>query len=298
MMAVFSKGIIGVMVGMEITFFMVIPLMLLSGAKKPTNLSEAEGTLVYFVFQLLGSMLMFLSVILMAFSSVGSLWVWLMFIMGVSSKLGIFPFHAWVATVTGLSSWLGVFFVLVLMKFAPYWMLSGLGLPSMVVSVLIILSALTTMLGAIAACNQSTLRGVLGYSSLSQSGFMMSLSLVSVYYYMWYFYLYSAIMFVLVISCLQKSSSLAVMMSLASLSGVPPLMGMYMKFGGLYCLSSVSMSLCVFLVVWSLFGFFYYFNGLVAVYYSNPNPDKTVWWVVVMNIFFGPVMLMGLMPFM
>nr|QNK04076.1 NADH dehydrogenase subunit 2 [Tridacna noae] len=298
MTAVLSKGIIGVMVGMEITFFMAVPLMLLSGVKKPSNLSEAEGVLVYFVFQLLGSMFLFLSVVLMVFSSVGSLWVWLMFIAGVSSKLGIFPFHTWVATVTGLSSWLGVFFVLVLMKLAPYWMLSGMGLPSVVVSVLIILSALTTMLGAIAACNQSTLRGVLGYSSLSHSGFMMGLSLVNVYYYMWYFCIYSVIMFMLVVSCLQKSSSLAVMTSLASLSGVPPLMGMYMKFGGLYCLSGVSMGLCVFLSVWSLFGFFYYFNGLVAIYYDNPNPDKTEWSVVMLNVFFGPMMLMGLMPLM
>nr|QCX31178.1 NADH dehydrogenase subunit 2 [Tridacna maxima] len=298
MMAIISKGAIGVMVGMEIAFFGVIPLMLLSGVKKSSNLSEAEAALVYFAFQSVGSMFLFLSLTLMIFSSIRSSLIWLMFITGMVSKLGIFPFHTWVATVTGLSSWLGILFILVLMKLAPYWMLSGLGLPVVVVSVMIALSCVTTMLGAIAACNQSTLRGVLGYSSLSQSGFMMSLSLANVYYYMWYFLCYTIIMCTLLIGCWQKGSSLLVMSLLASLSGVPPLMGMYMKLGGLYCLSSVSMSLCAFLMVWSLFGFFYYFNALVEVFYNSPTPESGEWSLVVSNIFLGPVMLVGLMPFM
>nr|YP_009539752.1 NADH dehydrogenase subunit 2 [Tridacna derasa]AYP72638.1 NADH dehydrogenase subunit 2 [Tridacna derasa] len=298
MTALISKGVIGVMMGMEIAFFGVIPLMLLSGIKKPNNLNEAEAALVYFLFQSMGSMFLFLSLVLVIFSRFQFAFVWLMFILGVALKLGIFPFHTWVVTVSGLSSWLGILFVLVLMKLAPYWMLSGLGLPLFTVIVLVVLSCITTMLGSIAACNQSTLRGVLGYSSLSQSGFMMSLSLVNVYYYLWYFMVYSIIMCVLLISCWRKSSALMVMSLLASLSGVPPLMGMYMKFGGLYCLSGVSISLCVFLMLWSLFGFFYYFNALIEIFYSNPEVGKKDWGLIMSNVFLGPVVFIGLAPMM
>nr|YP_009926635.1 NADH dehydrogenase subunit 2 [Tridacna gigas]QNK04058.1 NADH dehydrogenase subunit 2 [Tridacna gigas] len=297
-MAVTSKGVMGALVGMEIIFFGVMPLMLLTGIKKDTNLNEAEAALVYFVFQSMGSMFLFLSLVLLMFHSFQSLLIWLMFVLGMTMKLGLFPFHTWVVTVTGMSSWLGVLFVLVMMKLAPYWMLSGIGLPTAVASLFILLSCVTTMLGSIGACNQATLRGVLGYSSLSQSGFMMSLSLVNVYYYLWYFSVYSAVMSMLLVSCWRKDSSFLVMVSLASLSGVPPLMGMYMKFGGLYCLSGTSVALCVFLVVWSLFGFFYYFNALVEMFYLKPNAVNKHWGFILVNSVMGPVMVMGLMPLM
>ena len=63
-------------------------------------------------------------------------------------------------------------------------MLRGMGLPSLARVILVTLRCITTALGAIGACNQSTLRGVLGCSSLSQRGFIISLRLVRVYYYM------------------------------------------------------------------------------------------------------------------
>nr|YP_010574775.1 NADH dehydrogenase subunit 2 [Hippopus porcellanus]UZM09094.1 NADH dehydrogenase subunit 2 [Hippopus porcellanus] len=293
-----SKGVMGVMVGMELAFFGVIPLMLVSSVKEFGSAHESEGALVYFVFQSLGSMVMFLSLVMLISSSHWYVLSWSMFIMSMSMKLGIFPFHSWVVTVAGLSSWTGVLFVLVVMKLAPYWMLSGMGLPAAASVTLVLLSCITTALGAVSACNQSTLRGVLGCSSLSQSGFMMGLSLVSAYYYVGYFVVYSSIMSSMVISCSLKNSPMLVMASLMSLSGMPPLLGMFMKFGGLYCLSGVSPSLCVFLAACSLFGFFYYFNAMVEVYYSSPLVGGAGWTLILVNVLVGPVLFMSLFPLM
>nr|AYP72625.1 NADH dehydrogenase subunit 2 [Hippopus hippopus] len=297
-MSLVSKGVMGVMVGMELAFFGVIPLMLISSVKQSGGGNESEAALVYFVFQGVGSVIMFLSLVLLVSSSYMYLLGWCMFIVSMSMKLGLFPFHSWVVTVTGLTSWTGVLFVLVVMKLAPYWMLSGMGLPSLASVILVTLSCITTALGAIGACNQSTLRGVLGCSSLSQSGFMMSLSLVSVYYYMWYFAVYSSIMGVMVVSSSLKNSPTLVMVMLMSLSGMPPLLGMFMKFGGLYCLSGTSLSLCAYLAMWSLFGFFYYFNATVEVYYGFPLMNKVDWVVILMNVIMGPILFMSLMPMM
>ena len=119
-MSLVSKGVMGVMVGMELAFFGVIPLMLIRRVKQSGGGNESEAALVYFVFQGVGRVIIFLRLVLLVSSRYLYLLGWCIFIVRISIKLGVFPFHSWVVTVTGLTRWTGVLFVLVVIKLAPY----------------------------------------------------------------------------------------------------------------------------------------------------------------------------------
>ena len=101
---------------------------------------------------------------------------------------------------------------------------------------------------------------------------------------------------VMVVRSSLKNSPTLVMVILMSLRGMPPLLGIFMKFGGLYCLSGTSLRLCAYLAIWSLFGFFYYFNATVEVYYGFPLINKVDWVVILINVIIGPILFIRLIP--
>ena len=117
--------------------------------------------------------------------------------------------------------------------------------------------------------NQTYLRPLLAYSSISHMGWLVALSALSRIIIWFYFFVYSIIVLG-VISYLKKfrrSSfvnrfwgpwSIGVILFLFSLGGLPPFRGFAPKLIRVVCLREVSMLWGSLLIVGSLFGLYYY----------------------------------------
>nr|QLY89838.1 NADH dehydrogenase subunit 2 [Bathyomphalus contortus] len=236
--------------GMEVGMFGLIPLLMLkSGSKEPV--------MKYFLIQSLSSALILIAGILL-FSHIFNFS--LLFILGMSMKLGFFPGHFWVISVIENLSWFSNMMVLGPVKIAPFGFLSLIENTNM----FLILSSLSIFAGAILGLNQSNIRGMLGASSISHSGWMI---LAMIYGFLWmYMVIYMMILMFTFIS-LNNFEFLTSSMCLISMSGLPPFMMFLAKMKVFFYLS-FNLEYIVFsiLIVSSVISLFYYLKFFY--YYS------------------------------
>nr|YP_009108162.1 NADH dehydrogenase subunit 2 [Panopea globosa]AIU56071.1 NADH dehydrogenase subunit 2 [Panopea globosa] len=290
LITIMSSGVLGVWVGLELNFFGFIPLLL------GKSMSEGESCLKYFIIQVLGSGFFFLGVLLVISKAMVSvvLSVWsgvFLLCVGLFLKLGIFPFHFWFPSVVSSSSWFNLFLLSTLQKVGPLWILSGLALSVKFASVMSILVAMTSFVGAIGGLGQVYFRSLLAYSSLVHSGWMGVLCLVSGMNFLLYLLLYSAILGGFVLSLWLSQVSYGYMLNskavakesmvfwvsvyFLSLGGLPPLLGSVLKLYSILILSSNFLLVLGVLIFSSVISLFYYLGMFFG--FSVSGSDKVIW---------------------
>nr|YP_009159479.1 NADH dehydrogenase subunit 2 [Macaca leonina]AKQ19860.1 NADH dehydrogenase subunit 2 [Macaca leonina] len=160
--------------GLEMNMLAFIPILM-----KKTNLRSTEAAIKYFLTQATASMVLMMAII--SNNLLSGCWTTtshinqtpsLMMTTALTMKLGMAPFHFWVPEVTQGTSLTSGLLLLTWQKLAPISIMYQIH-PSVNTHILLILSTLSITVGSWGGLNQTQLRKILGYSSITHMGWMM-----------------------------------------------------------------------------------------------------------------------------
>uniref|UniRef100_A0A6M3ASS5 NADH-ubiquinone oxidoreductase chain 2 n=2 Tax=Scytalopus macropus TaxID=2681241 RepID=A0A6M3ASS5_9PASS len=262
--------------GLEINTLAIIPLI-----SKSHHPRAIEAATKYFLTQAAASTLLL-------FSSMTNAWFtgqWditqlthpascLLLTTAISIKLGLTPFHFWFPEVVQGSSLTTGLLLATLMKFPPTTLLI-LTSPSLNPTLLTIMALASAALGGWMGLNQTQIRKVLAFSSISHLGWMTIILLYNPKLTLLTFYLYclmtSAIFLTLDTTKITNLATMmtawtkipplttTLMLTLLSLAGLPPLTGFLPKWLIIQELTKQEMTLiATTIALLSLLGLFFY----------------------------------------
>nr|ALO70670.1 NADH deshydrogenase subunit 2 [Lucifotychus sp. 1 EF-2015] len=241
LISISSNSWLGMWLGLEINLLSIIPLM-----NNISNSYSSEASIKYFITQALSSAIMLMSMILMIklnnmiFIKLITP-VNLMFNSAILTKMGAAPFHFWFPEIMEGLNWMNCLLMLTWQKINPMILLSynfNMNFLSMIIILCMIISSFMMM-------NQTSLRKILTYSSISHMSWMLtSLMMETMWFY--YFLIYSLITIMLIymfnylnlfflkqlfnFSTKNTFTNLTVMMNFMSMGGLPPFLGFFPKW--------------------------------------------------------------------
>nr|ACC78078.1 NADH dehydrogenase subunit 2 [Elaenia parvirostris] len=262
--------------GLEINTLAILPLI-----SKSHHPRAIEASTKYFLTQATASTLLL-------FSSMTNAWFtgqWditqlthpmscMLLTVAISMKLGLVPFHFWFPEVLQGSSLMTSLLLATVMKFPPTILLL-LTSPSLNPTLLVTMAIASAALGGWMGLNQTQVRKILAFSSISHLGWMAIILIYSPKLTLITFYLYSlttaAVFFALNSTSTLKLSTLmtawsktpsltaTLMLTLLSLAGLPPLTGFLPKWLIIQELTKQDLTTAATIIaLLSLLGLFFY----------------------------------------
>nr|YP_009935657.1 NADH dehydrogenase subunit 2 [Mylabris calida]QNS38535.1 NADH dehydrogenase subunit 2 [Mylabris calida] len=243
LIAISSYSWLGMWMGLEINLLSIIPLM-----NSSKNMYASEASLKYFITQVMASLILLLSIILMLISTefISPMMNSAMEILlnsALLTKLGAAPFHYWFPEVMEGLNWFNCVILLTWQKIAPMALL--MNSPFQInFMIFIILSSL--IVSTLMSLNQISLRKIMAFSSINHIAWMLSAMLTS--FSVWFIYLLVYMMITFNIVYLfnhgklffinqlpaflnqNKTSKLSLMINFLSLGGLPPFLGFLPKW--------------------------------------------------------------------
>nr|YP_010583039.1 NADH dehydrogenase subunit 2 [Eurhadina cuii]UGN61485.1 NADH dehydrogenase subunit 2 [Eurhadina cuii] len=268
-MSISSSSWIMIWCGLEISLISIIPLMI------SKSIISSESVMKYFITQSVSSMMLMLGMLIMVMS--GDYNYNYMLTTSLLIKMGVAPFHNWVLTVIEGLNWIMMLTILTINKIAPLTMLSYI-FSDLVVTILI-----TVILGAVMGMNQNSIKKLIGYSSIFNMGFIISVLKLNL---MWslYLFIYSTLMIMLTTLIMNNKvmyinqmtfvesimNSISMWMIMLSMGGMPPLMGFFIKYMVITYLIDMKMILMVLtMVMTSLIIMFFYLRMMFMSILNN-----------------------------
>nr|YP_009498369.1 NADH dehydrogenase subunit 2 [Biomphalaria sudanica]AWK49480.1 NADH dehydrogenase subunit 2 [Biomphalaria sudanica] len=254
-------------IGMEVGMISLFPLLMMNYFS-----SSKESMMKYFLIQSLASVMMFISGIIF-FNNIEQMnMISYLFLMSLSLKLGIFPGHFWVPSLVNSLSWVSNMMLLGPLKIAPMGFLSMLVLSNNMMFVVIILGVFSAIIGSILGNNQTSIRSMIGSSSISHSGWMC----VGVSFgYVWGYMLVYLIILMFMFLSLYMLDYLSFSVMLLSLSGLPPFIMFLMKMKVLlYSLFSLEYIIFVMLILSSIISLNFYLKFFYSYFLTNKWNSK------------------------
>ena len=322
-----------------------IPLYILAGSRKK-DLHSVESSIKYFILGSFATGIMLLGIALI-YGATGSFDFATiekaasadpMFFVGITLlsiafafKVSAVPFHFWVPDVySGAPTFITAFmstFVKVAAFGAFYLMLDSIfeSVPTYLSHTLIGLSALTIVVGNLAASYQDNVKRMLAFSGVSQAGYMLMVfpiltigAKTSLFVYL-AGYAIANLIAIYIVQVIEKSKgdarvenfsglgksnpflAFVLSLSLISLAGIPPAAGFFGKF---YLFTEVinagNIYLVLIAILGSLISVYYYFKTIIAMYsgeevstLTNPAFGFTSVILAIMSVL---VVLIGLFP--
>nr|QOL00920.1 NADH dehydrogenase subunit 2 [Chorthippus fallax] len=213
-LSISSNTWIGVWMGLEINLLSFIPML-----ANNKNMMMNESAIKYFIVQAMASTMLLFSILLIHFKNPIEWEKEIISSMMISSsllmKIGAVPFHFWFPEVMSASSWINCFILMTWQKIAPMMVLSyciQMG------KFIFMINILSIIIGALGGLNQTSLRQIMAYSSISHLGWMISSMIVSENTWEMYFIIYS--MLTVIIILLFKSMNLSFLNQIYSASNM------------------------------------------------------------------------------
>nr|YP_010570483.1 NADH dehydrogenase subunit 2 [Xenostrobus securis]UZG65996.1 NADH dehydrogenase subunit 2 [Xenostrobus securis] len=243
----------------------------------------------YFLAQTLGSVFIFCGVFLaMSYSYVGLLGDSCLQV-GVLCKLGMFPVHMWFPSVMGSSDWFTLVWLSTVQKLGPL-LLAGLLCANSLIMLISIVG--TAFVGSVGGVDKTSVRGILGYSSLLNMGWLCFCSVCFPGLFIFFFIGYSCQVF-LSVGCFWLSSvgklnsevtSPATVMSFLGISSIPPFPVFIFKL--LVIASSVDGLVVLLLIMSSVLSLCYYMRAscvfLLKGFGTDSRVNSLMWFYCVM----------------
>nr|YP_009740576.1 NADH dehydrogenase subunit 2 [Spathosternum prasiniferum prasiniferum]QID03538.1 NADH dehydrogenase subunit 2 [Spathosternum prasiniferum prasiniferum] len=292
-LSISSNSWFGVWMGLEINLLSFIPML-----ASNKNMMINESSIKYFIVQAMASTMLLFSILMIQLKTPIGWESQIIPSMMISSslllKIGAAPFHFWFPEVMGASSWVNCLTLMTWQKIAPMMVLSYCIQMSTFIFAITIFSI---SIGALGGLNQTSLRKILAYSSISHLGWMIS-SLVSSET-MWeiYFLIYSILSITMVLifkqsnlfflnqmysdSTMKPEIKFMMLLSLLSLGGLPPFLGFLPKWVVMQSLIEMNMTaIMVIMVTLTTITLYYYmrisFSAMILSYSENSWSLKMV----------------------
>nr|YP_009114136.1 NADH dehydrogenase subunit 2 [Euphaea ornata]AHC02144.1 NADH dehydrogenase subunit 2 [Euphaea ornata] len=224
-------------IGLEMNLMSFIPIIY--GNKTPY---ESEASMKYFLIQAMASMMLLMSVLSAEMMTNINSWQNMVLISALLMKMGAAPFHLWFPNVMQGLNWINCFILMTWQKIAPMVMASYQLLNNKFINSIIILSVIV---GAIGGMNQTSIRKMMAYSSISHIGWLLTALLMSEYYWMTYFIMYTILNMAVIIilnsytmfqlqqifnTKMEATAKFTMFTSMLSLAGLPPFLGFLPKW--------------------------------------------------------------------
>nr|YP_010582896.1 NADH dehydrogenase subunit 2 [Aguriahana juglandis]UGN61316.1 NADH dehydrogenase subunit 2 [Aguriahana juglandis] len=273
-LSISSNNWITIWCGLEISLVSIIPLMI-------SKLSiSSESTMKYFIIQSISSSMLMLGMMIMIMK--GDYNYDYMLMAAILIKMGVAPFHNWVLTVIEGLTFSMVIIMLTINKIAPLVLMSYLMTK---ISMIIIL---TIAIGAILGLNQNSIKKMIGYSSIFNMGFILS---IMKYNLMWivYLMLYSSLLFMLSLILKAENNKyinqmvfsgmlnnkMTLWITLLSMGGMPPLVGFSIKYMTMWYMINMKLLLIIsMMIMLSLLVMFMYLRMTFLSIMSNSLTNK------------------------
>nr|YP_010341091.1 NADH dehydrogenase subunit 2 [Lepas anatifera]UNZ93965.1 NADH dehydrogenase subunit 2 [Lepas anatifera] len=265
LMVVSSSSFFSMWLGLELNILSFIPMMNFPNETK----KAAESSIKYFLIQSIASSIILFSAIWIFLYSSSSIIFMLNLMMNtaLATKLGLAPFHAWFPEVMEGLSWSNSLILMTWQKISPMVMLSMFFNSYYIISLAVVSAAV----GAISGLNQTSLRKILAFSSISHMGWMLSIMSFNDSLWANYLLIYFILSFVSCVSFwffdlnflsqlfMLKDATIKtlVFLNLLSTGGMPPLLGFLAKLNG-FAAMSTNMPMFLILVFSSLITLFFY----------------------------------------
>nr|YP_001552178.1 NADH dehydrogenase subunit 2 [Pseudocellus pearsei]ABS71904.1 NADH dehydrogenase subunit 2 [Pseudocellus pearsei] len=193
-------------------------------------------------------------------------------------KIGSVPFHFWYPEVMNMMNWQQCMVLTTLQKLGPLYILFQIK------SNITFFALSSTLIGSLSSINQTSLRKLLAFSSISHNGWM--LLCISFYSSMWllYFSIYSFINIITMnmmkkqnwtilnqLTTLNTTNKSLIILIFMSMSGLPPTLGFLPKWIILHLSINTSTFSSIILITSSLLMMFAYFNMLYITMFSTYN---------------------------
>nr|AYQ18958.1 NADH dehydrogenase subunit 2 [Discolomatidae sp. 3 ACP-2013] len=175
-------------IGLEMNLLSMIPLM-----NNHLNSYSSESSLKYFLTQVLASMILLFSIVMMMMMNefLFIKFTPLMNIMMNSAlfmKMGMAPFHFWFTEIIEGLNWINCLIMLTWQKITPMILIMyNCNMINFMIFILII----SLMISSILSLNQSSMRKILAFSSMNHMSWMMSALIVNQFIWFMYFLIYS-----------------------------------------------------------------------------------------------------------
>nr|QEH58843.1 NADH dehydrogenase subunit 2 [Caroperla siveci] len=274
LISISSNSWFGVWAGLEINLLSFIPLMTNS-----SNSLTSEASLKYFLTQALASASLLFMVILSAliFSTPNYLFNINLFVNTLINstlllKMGAAPFHFWFPGVMEGLTWMNGLTLMTWQKIAPLMLLSY-GFTLNMFSSFVIISSI--VVGSLGGLNQTSLRKILAYSSISHLGWLTAALIIGENFWNLYFITYSFLTLTIIImlktfnlshlnqtfsfSSIHPVLKFSLFASLLSLGGLPPFLGFLPKWLVIQSLTEADLKVMItVMVTMTLITLFYY----------------------------------------
>nr|YP_010704148.1 NADH dehydrogenase subunit 2 [Mydaus javanensis]WCO87457.1 NADH dehydrogenase subunit 2 [Mydaus javanensis] len=180
MMVMVSSHWMFIWIGFEMNMLAIIPILM-----KTFNPRAMEASTKYFLTQATASMILMLGIITnllltgqWTMSNMLNPIASNMMTIALTMKLGLSPFHFWVPEVTQGISMLSAMILLTWQKIAPLSTLYQMS-PSINSNLLLTMAMISMLVGGWGGLNQTQLRKIMAYSSISHMGWMTAVTLIN-----------------------------------------------------------------------------------------------------------------------
>nr|QEI26518.1 NADH dehydrogenase subunit 2 [Eurydema ventralis] len=281
MITLSSNNWISMWIGLELNMMSFIPLIV-----NKINKSSSEAAMVYFLTQSVSSMLLIMMVMLLMYSYMININnILLMINVSLLIKLGAAPFHMWLPEIMSKMEWSKCIILMTWQKMAPLFMMSNLN-SSSIINLSIIWSV---GIGSLGGINQSSLRKMMGYSSINHLGWMLAIN-KSMNLWIIYLTIYSLMVLLVCmmfmnykmyfinqvsgmnINITEKTSMFIMMLSMG---GLPPFIGFLPKWITIQSMiNNKEFIMILFMIMCSLITLMYYLRVMTNMYLSYNTSIK------------------------